>query len=67
MSLRVVAVLVGGFALVSCGVKQGLERPMEQIVRPQNPPVLDSRKDPSLPPRPLGEPGGTTPPYTTGP
>jgi hypothetical protein len=67
MSLRVAAVLLGAFALVSCGVKQGLERPMEQIVRSQNAPAQDSRKDPSLPPRPLGEPGSTTPPYTTGP
>jgi hypothetical protein len=47
-------------ALVSCGVKSGLEPPMGQVLQ-------QDRKDPSRPPVPLGQPGGTTPPYPTGP
>ena len=47
-------------ALVSCGVKSGLEPPMGQVLQ-------QDQKDQSRPPVPLGQPGGTTPPYPTGP
>jgi hypothetical protein len=67
MSLRVVPIVLMGFALLSCGVKSNLERPMGQVMQPQNPTLQNPQKDPSRPPTPLGEPGGTTPPYTTGP
>ena len=60
MSPRAIAVALIALALVSCGVKSVLERPMGSV--PQN-----QQKDPSKPPVPLGEPGGTTPPYPTGP
>ena len=46
--------------LASCGVKSDLDRPGMRVME-------EPRKDPSKPPVPLGEPGGTTPPYTTGP
>lgn len=67
MSLRAVAVALLAIALMSCGVKSNLERPMDQIMQPQNTALQSPQKDPSRPPTPLGEPGGTTPPYTTGP
>jgi len=60
MSRRALLVASIALALVSCGVKSGLETPMGQVLQPD-------QKDPSRPPRPLGEPGGTTPPYPTGP
>ena len=67
MNLRVVPIVLVAFALVSCGVKSNLDRPMAQVMQSQNQALQNPQKDPSLPPRPLGEPGGTTPPYTTGP
>ena len=60
MSRRAVVVASIAFALMSCGVKSGLEPPMGQVLQPD-------QKDPSRPPAPLGVPGGTTPPYPTGP
>jgi predicted small lipoprotein YifL len=64
MSLRLSLIALMAFALSSCGVKSDLERPMAQVLqRGQD----QQQKDPSKPPVPLGEPGGTTPPYPTGP
>ena len=60
MNGRALVVASIAFALVSCGVKSGLQPPMGQVLQ-------QDQKDPSRPPRPLGEPGGTTPPYPTGP
>jgi hypothetical protein len=60
MSPRPIAIALIALALVSCGVKSVLERPMGSVRQ-------DEQKDPSKPPVPLGEPGGTTPPYPTGP
>ena len=60
MSARAVLVGLIAVALASCGVKSDLERPMGQVLQKE-------QKDPSKPPVPLGEPGGTTPPYPTGP
>ena len=67
MSLRAVPIVLIALVLVCCGVKSNLDRPMAQVMQPQNQGLQNPQKDPSLPPRPLGEPGGTTPPYTTGP
>jgi len=61
MSLRVPLIGLVSLALSCCGVKSDLERPMSQVLQTQ------AQKDSSKPPTPLGEPGGTTPPYTTGP
>ena len=61
MSTRALAVAAIALALVSCGVKSGLEAPMGQVLQQMD------QKDPSRPPVPLGQPGGTTPPYPTGP
>ncbi|HMI95104.1 MAG TPA: hypothetical protein VK479_01240 [Micropepsaceae bacterium] len=60
MSTRILLAASIALALVSCGVKSELERPMGQVLQ-------QDRKDPSRPPVPLGQPGGTTPPYPTGP
>ena len=60
MSTRALVVAAIALALVSCGVKSGLEAPMGQVLQ-------QDQKDPSRPPAPLGVPGGTTPPYPTGP
>jgi hypothetical protein len=67
MMLRLVAIGLMPLALVGCGVKTNLERPMGEIVRPQQQNPLNPQKDPSRPPTPLGEPGGTTQPYPVGP
>ena len=68
MKLRVAAVALVPFALLACGVKTDLDRPMMQIMQPQpQQNLVNPQKDPSKPPTPLGEPGGTTPPYPTGP
>jgi predicted small lipoprotein YifL len=68
MSPRLLPLALVAFALASCGVKANLERPIgEMMTQTQKQPLQNPLKDPSLPPRPLGEPGGTTPPYTTGP
>ena len=67
MSLRSVPLALLALMLVSCGVKSDLERPVAQIMQPQPPVSQNPQKDSSLPPRPLGEPGGTTPPYVIGP
>jgi hypothetical protein len=63
MSLRLSLIALIAFALLSCGVKSDLERPMARVLQGQD----RQQKDPSKPPVPLGEPGGTTPPYPTGP
>jgi hypothetical protein len=60
MSSRLLAIALTSAVLCSCGVKSDLDRPTMQVMQ-------DNRKDSSKPPVPLGEPGGTTPPYTTGP
>jgi len=60
MSRRALLVASIAVAVMSCGVKSGLEPPMGQVLQPD-------QKDPSRPPRPLDEPGGTTPPYPTSP
>ena len=68
MMLRLVAAGLMPLALLGCGVKNNLDRPMDQIVQPQqyqNP--INPQKDPSRPPTPLGEPGGRTQPYSVGP
>jgi hypothetical protein len=67
MSPRLVPLALVALALVSCGVKANLERPMGAMMQPEKQPLQNPRKNPSLPPRPLGEPGGTTPPYVIGP
>ena len=67
MKLRLAAAALIPLTLVGCGVKSDLDRPMGQIVQPQQQSLINPQKDPSKPPLPLGEPGGTTPPYTTGP
>ena len=66
MSLRILSFASIALALASCGVKTDLDRPMVQLVQ-QRPALQNPQKDASKPPVPLGEPGGTTPPYTTGP
>jgi hypothetical protein len=60
MTARIALALFVSFALVSCGVKSDLERPSGEVLK-------DHRTDPSKPPIPLGDPGGTIPPYPTGP
>lgn len=71
MSLRLAALALIALTLSACGVKTDLDRPMMmQIMQPQAQPqqnLINPRKDPSKPPTTLGEPGGTTPPYPTGP
>jgi hypothetical protein len=67
MMLRLVAIALVPLTLLACGVKTNLERPMVQIVQPQQQNLINPQKDPSRPPTTLGEPGGTTPPYPTGP
>ena len=61
MSRRLLVLALATAMLASCGVKSDLDRPPMQVMQDTN------RKDPSKPPVPLGQPGGTTPPYTTGP
>lgn len=69
MMLRLVAAGLMPLALLGCGVKTNLERPMDEMMQPpqqdQNP--VNPQKDPSRPPTPLGEPGGRTQPYPVGP
>jgi hypothetical protein len=68
VSLRIVAALLLPLALLACGVKTDLERPMMQVMQPQpQQNLINPQKDPSKPPTTLGEPGGTTPPYPIGP
>ena len=68
MKLPVVAMTLFSLALTACGVKTDLERPMMQVMGPQpQQNLINPRKDPSKPPTTFGDPGGTTPPYTTGP
>jgi hypothetical protein len=67
MKLRLVAAVLVPFTVFGCGVKSDLDRPMDQIMQPQQQSLINPQKDPSKPPLPLGEPGGTTPPYPTGP
>jgi hypothetical protein len=68
MSMRAAAIALIALPLLSCGVKSDLERPMGQVIERAPAQVLQSdRRDPSKPPVPLGAPGGTTPPYPTGP
>ena len=67
MKLRIVAASLVPLLLIACGVKSDLDRPMGQIVHPQQQSLINPQKDPSKPPIPLGEPGGTTSPYPIGP
>jgi len=60
MSTRALVIAAIALALVSCGVKSGLEPPMGTVLQ-------QDQKDPSRSPVPLGQPGGTLPPYPTGP
>jgi hypothetical protein len=60
MSTRAVLFGLIALALACCGVKSDLEHPTGPVLQKE-------QKDPSRPPVPLGEPGGTTPPYSTGP
>ena len=60
MITRALVAAAIAMALVSCGVKSGLEPPMGTVLQ-------QDQKDPSRPPVPLGQPGGTLPPYPTGP
>ena len=66
MIVRIALALIVSIALAGCGVKSDLERPAAQVM---NAPAMtkDTRPDPSKPPIPLGDPGGTIPPYPTGP
>lgn len=67
MNLSAAPIALLALALASCGVKSDLERPMGAVMQPEQQVLQNPRKDPSKPPTVLGEPGGTTPPYTTGP
>jgi len=67
MRLRLVAAMLTPLILVGCGVKTNVERPMGAIMQPRQQNLVNPEKDLSKPPRPLGEPGGTTPPYIIGP
>jgi hypothetical protein len=60
MTIRIALAFLMSLALVSCGVKSDLERPGGEVLK-------DHRPDPSKPPVPLGDPGGTIPSYPTGP
>jgi hypothetical protein len=60
MKKGMAAGIVLALGLAACGVKSDLERPDGQVLN-------DHRPDPSKPPIPLGDPGGTLPPYPTGP
>jgi len=53
--------------LSACGVKSDLERPHADIMGTPTSVIVNPRKDPSRPPRILGQPGGEIPPYPTGP
>jgi predicted small lipoprotein YifL len=60
MISRSLCIAFVSLALLSCGVKSELELPSGAMP--------DKREqDPSRPPKPLGESGGTTLPYPTGP
>ena len=64
MATRLTIAALIALSLSCCGVKSDLERPNQQVLS------KDAReeKDPSRPPRPLGQTGGTTPTYSsTGP
>jgi hypothetical protein len=67
MMVRVAVALLTPFTLLACGVKTNVERPMAAIMQTQQQNPVNPEKDPSKPPRILGEPGGTIPPYPTGP
>jgi hypothetical protein len=54
-------VLALALALACCGVKSSM------LDLPGGALPDKMRPDPSKPPRPLGEPGGTAPPYQTSP
>jgi len=60
MILRWICVALCSLALLSCGVKSMLDLPSGAM--PDK-----TQQDPSKPPKPLGESGGTTLPYPTGP
>jgi hypothetical protein len=55
-----VVAALAALLLGACGVKSDLLRPAGPVLR-------DEARDASKPPVPLGEPGGNTPPYSTGP
>ena len=67
MMVRLAAAALVALPLLGCGVKTSLERPMSQVVQPQQQNLVNPQKDPSRPPAPLGEPGGTSAPYPVGP
>ena len=67
MMLRLLAATLMPLALLGCGVKNNLERPMDQIVQPQRQNLINPQKDPSRPPTPLGELGSRTQIYPVGP
>jgi hypothetical protein len=60
MSLRLLLGFAIALGLISCGVKSDLQRPNMEVTQ-------QGEKDYSKPPVPLGDPGGTTSPYPTGP
>ena len=61
MRIATVTAALVALVLASCGVKSDLESPQMQVTKEQR------RPDPSKPPVSLGDPGGTLPPYPTGP
>jgi uncharacterized lipoprotein len=60
MTLRIALASVVALALAACGVKSDLERPSPQVTKQE-------QRNSSQPTVPLGAPGGTIPPYPTGP
>ena len=60
MTVRIVFAAMIALAIAGCGVKSQLDRPSGEVMN-------DRGKNPARPPVSLGEPGGTLPPYPTGP
>jgi len=60
IALRSISIAFLSLGLLSCGVKSNLDLPSGAMAD-------KSQQDPSKPPKPLGESGGTTLPYPTGP
>jgi len=67
MTRHLASVALIALTLTACGVKTDLDRPMGQMIQPQQQTLVNPRKDPSSPPTPLGSPGGRTSPYPIGP
>jgi hypothetical protein len=57
---RSLCIALVSLSLLSCGVKSALDLPSGAMPEKK-------QQDPSRPPKPLGESGGTTLPYPTGP